>query len=327
MASREELLQRLKQGPMFQHWHWLRWNFEQSPATPFATLTLDALLRCEARMEGYADAMLRTLESIGGREYDPDDYERIKQWLGELAVVVHFVDWEWPVPVTFKREPVAPGSGRNPELIVSSETWRFGVEVKTPDLRLLRAGGRQAQPWQLLTRVPGGRDLPGGVTLPRDLAIKDFLHSADAKFAGFHATDAHFYGVLFIVWDDYINEPISALLGGPSGLFTRGNFDLASSGEPHTYPNVDAVVVLRQQHQLQEGMANWPPIDERRHFLDYGDVARFPPNAVIPNPSSTREPPAAVVDALQAYLPGPTMGAEYVPSELVMWLDSRDGDR
>lgn len=240
---------------MFQRWHWLRWNFEQPTETPFARLTLDALLRCDARMPGYADAMLTTLESISGREKNLDDYERIKQWLGELVVVLHFVDWDWPLPVTFEREPAAPGSGRNPEMVVSSETWRFGIEVKTPDLRLLGRGGRQGQPWQLLTRMPGGRDLPGGVTLPRDTPIKDFLHSAQDKFAGFHAADDRFYGVLFIVWEDFINEPISALLGHPSGLFTRGSFDRTPAGEPHTYPNVDAVVLLRQQHQLQEV---WP---------------------------------------------------------------------
>jgi hypothetical protein len=121
VTSHQQLRQRLQQGPMFQRWHWLRWNFEQATETPFARLTLDALLRCDARMPGYADAMLTTLESISGREKNLDDYERIKQWLGELVVVLHFVDWDWPLPVTFRREPAAPGSQRNPEMVVSSD--------------------------------------------------------------------------------------------------------------------------------------------------------------------------------------------------------------
>ena len=63
-------------------------------------MTLEALLSCDAVMSGYADAMLTRLESIG-HSRDKDDYEAIRQWLGELVVVHHFVTWLWPSTATF----------------------------------------------------------------------------------------------------------------------------------------------------------------------------------------------------------------------------------
>lgn len=320
MSERADLYQRLRTGPMFERWHWLQWNFSQEAETPFARITLDALLRCDAQMPGYADSMLTTLEAVKGPAKNLDDYERIKQWLGELLVVHHFVTWAWPSSVAFEHEPTAPGSAANPEITVTAEGWRLGVEVKTPDLRSLTGGGRQANPWQLLTRMDGGKDMPGGVTLPRDNPIKDFLISSDRKFAGFRSADPDFYGFLFVVWDDFINEPISALLSPGSGLFTENSFDKDESGNPQTYSNVDGVVLLRHQHQFVEGMANRPPVDERRHFLDYGDLDRFPPNGVVPNLHTTREATQEITDALQAYIPDPRMGAEYSPAECVMWV-------
>jgi hypothetical protein len=319
MTNRQELYEHLWAGPMFQKWHWLAWNFRPGADVPFARLTLDALVRCDAVMPGYAEAMLTTLESIGGRNRDLDDYEAIRQWLGELLVVHHFVTWTWPEPVTFKDEPTTSGSAVNPEILIAAASWRLGLEVKTPDLRSLAAGGRNANPWQMLARTPGGpAAVPGQVTLPRDNPVKDFLVSADKKFAGFRATDPAFRSVLAIVWDDYINEPLSALASPASGLFTDRSFHRNADDTPHSYPNVDSVVLIRHQHQFVEGMANRPPLDERWHFLDYGDVDRFPPHAIVPNPHG-QPLNETMADALQGYLPDPRMGAEYLPAELVIW--------
>ncbi len=78
-------------------------------------------------------------------------------------------------------------------------------------------------------------------------------------------------------------------------------------------------MVLRHQVQLQEGMANRPPLDERHHFLDYGAVDRFPFNALVVNPHG-RPLPGPVLDALQA-VPADRLLSEYQPSDLVMWID------
>lgn len=315
------LLQRLRSGPMFNEWHWLQWNFSPGHYREplFARVTLDALVTCDRAMSGFADDMLERLESIGGRDRNLDDYEQIKQWLGELLVVHHFVSYPWSVPVTFDHEPVAVGSKQNPEMTVNGPNFRLGIEVKTPDLRALNERRKTAD-WQLLDRMPGMREsLSGDVALPRDNPIKDFLQSADSKFAGFRAADPTFRSVLIIVWDDFINEPLSALLSPSSGLLTPNSFDLLPDGSRRTYPNVDAVVVLRHQLQFVEGMANRPPLDQRDSFLDYGRPGAFPFNALVTCPDG--QPLSEdLVMALHAVPPHPTLGAEYIPAETVMWF-------
>lgn len=145
--DRLPLYQRLWNGPMFDGWHWLRWNFPEHPEgeTVFAALVLDALLPCDERMPGYADEMLTRLEALGGRNHERDDYEAIRQWLGELVVVNHLAAWDWQTLVRFEHEPVAPGSRKNPEVLVDGGSFHLGVEVKTPDLRVLGAEYRPAE--------------------------------------------------------------------------------------------------------------------------------------------------------------------------------------
>lgn len=323
LDQRMPLYERLWDSQMFAGWHWLRWNFDQiriARETYFAQDTLNALVRCDDSMPGFANAMLDRVASFTGAEMNLADYGQVLRWLGELVVTHHFVTWQWPVPVTFEHEPAVPPDGMNPEVLITAKDWRFGVEVKTPDVESFAASRHQCET-QYLARVATQNAAPapaGSTVYPRDNPVKDFLQSANAKFAGFRE-DANFYSALFIVWDDFINEPISGLLSPSSGLLTPNSFDREDDGTARTYPAVDAVVLLRQQHQLRLGTANQPPADERASFLDYGAVDRFPPNAVIPL-ATGREPPDAVVEVLQAYLPEPTMGAEHVPAELVWWI-------
>ncbi|MFJ9002455.1 hypothetical protein ACIRG8_29400 [Streptomyces sp. NPDC102359] len=320
------LYEKLWAGPMFSRWHWLQYNFAAprhgQPETYFAAVTMDALLACDAVMPGFADEMLQRLSEIGGREKDPNDYEQILQWLGELLVLAHFATWKWPTTAVFAHEPTAGIGKANPEVVIDVGHLRLGVEVKTPNLRLLTAGreGRGRAPWQLNARIPKEFHPRGPSTKPRDNPVKDFLVSANRKFEGFRS-DPNFYSVLVIVWDDYINEPLTALLSQQSGLLTPNSFHRDNSDQPHTYPNVDAVVVLRQQHQFKNGMANRPALDDRDHFLDYGSLDRFPFNSIVMNPHG-RALPQDLCSALQAHEPATWMGAEYVPGELVMWASS-----
>lgn len=323
LERRRELYERLWAGPMFSRWHWLQYNFarppEGEPERHFARVTLNALIQCEQAMTGYAEDMLERLAACGGREKNVDDYEAILAWLAELTVVRHFVCWDWPWPVTIQHEPTAPGSKLNPEIVVNDGTFRLGVEVKTPKLGE-HAARRGSSTHQLLARLP--KELVGlsGVAplLPRDNPVKDYLSSANAKFSGFRASDPNFRSVLVIVWDDYVNEPVSALLSPSSGLLTSSSFDRAADGQRRQYPNLDAVVLLRHQHQLRRGMAGQGPADQRMHFLDYGVPGHFPPNAVIPCPDGLQLEPAQA-DALCAEPLTPFLGAEYQPAEHVIW--------
>lgn len=323
------LFDRIRSGPIATKWHWLGYNF--TPGTEgslyCAPLTLLALDAVDQAMPGYAEKMIKRLERMGGREKDINDYEAIVQWLAELVVVHHFVQHNWPSRPTFIMEPTVGTSKKNPEILIEIPgIGGLGVEVKAPKL-LEHQNRRATYPWQLVARSNSldQADFDGDVTLPRDNPVKDFLISANAKFSGFRATYPNFQSVLFIVWDDFVNEPLSALLNPSSGLFTPNSFNRDQNGAV-TYPNIDAVILMRHQHQLRRGMANRPPIDERRHFLDYGQRDQFPPHVLVPNPAG-QSLNAVWLEALGAWpLEALPPAAEYLPGEVIIWTGTDSGE-
>ncbi len=157
------------------------------------------------------------------------------------------------------------------------------------------------------------------MTLPRDNPVKDFLVSDEAKFSPFRIADPEFRSVLVIVWDDHVNEPITALIHPGTGLLTSNSFFKGPDGRPRTFPSVDAVVVVRHLHNFMLIASDREPEDECREALDYGREGGFPPKVIIGNPFAERVP-MEVVECLQAYTPSPMMGAEYIPGDLVWWM-------
>ena len=220
----EELYARLLEGTS-RGWHWWGWHFQAQARglqVPFVKALIDALLEIDSAMPGYAARVADAIAGVAGREKHRPDYEQLLQLLAEVHVALHIVRLAWPEGTAFADEPVAPGSPRNPELVVATPDLRLGVEVKAPSLlahealrgsRPLQGGGRIFTPDQL-ERIAGGKEK---LTLPRDNPVKDFVASAEGKFTAFRANDPEFYGVLAIVWDDFIYEPITALLHPMSG--------------------------------------------------------------------------------------------------------------
>lgn len=320
------LWDRALSGPIGTSWHWLNYHFRRGTlgSISFTPRFLGALIRADEFMPGYAEAMISRLEQIHGREKNPDDYNTILQLLAEVLVIDHLVQHEWPTPATFEMEPTAGRSKKNPEVVIHlATTGSLGVEVKSPNLEKHSAERGQNR-WQVNARDVVALDsLAGGVTKPRDNPVKSFLESADEKFQGFRESDPGFRSVLFIVWDDFINEPLTALLAPSSGLFTTASFAVKHGSERHPYPNVDAVVLLRHQHQFRLGLADKRPVDERHHLLDYGSRTDFPPHALIPNPAGKvlNQP---WLDALGAWDIADLgmAGSEYRPGEVVLWTNS-----
>jgi hypothetical protein len=66
--------------------------------------------------------------------------------------------------------------------------------------------------------------------------VKDFLVSAEAKFTIFEGHRPNSLRLLFIIWDDFCNEPISALLSPVSGLLTEQSFHRGADGAPARTP-------------------------------------------------------------------------------------------
>ncbi|MFF9601744.1 hypothetical protein ACF1GY_05620 [Streptomyces sp. NPDC014684] len=322
-----ELMKAIQNGPIRTKWHWLGYNFD--PRTPgFRTVgvpTVMALATGDAVMPGFAAEQLKRLESFGGVDRDQTHYHQIVSWYAEVLVVAHLAAYEWPAPVKLEMEPVAGGSKKNPEVVVKLDgVGALGVEVKATDLRA-HAKRRSSNSWQMNARTGVSRDSLGdAVTLPRDHQVKVFLKSADEKFAGFRAADPNFRSVLVTVWDDFVNEPLTVLTSPASGLFTPNSWYRTDGGAVE-FPNVDAVLLVRHQHQLVEGLAGRPLVDGRAHLLDYGLPGSFPPHALVTNPAG-QALPAEFLSALHAVpIEALKAAAEYNPGEIVMWVDTADG--
>lgn len=330
--TREDLLDRLRAGTG-QQWHWWAWHFGvhgDRGRVPLVDALLDALLSIDAAMPGYAARMADTIISISGRTRDTRDYEQLLQVLAEIHVAAHIVSADWPEGTSFADEPTAGDSAKTPELVVTTSELRLGVEVKAPALldhaakrgsRPMQAGGRIFPP-AALEKMAGGKDK---LTLPRDNPVKDFLASANDKFASFRERDDDFHGLLVIVWDDFIYEPITALLHAGSGLLTDNSF-AKKDDQAVQYPNVDAIVLLSHLQWLQRALAE----DGTRQapFQIGGDAFAWGPDPARPAalviPPAGRGLPDDLVKRLGLQPLETIPGAEYQPSDFVNWIDRSD---
>ena len=158
------------------------------------------------------------------------------------------------------------------------------------------------------------------VTLPRDNPVKDFLASANEKFAGFKERNANFIGILAIVWDDYIYEPVTSLLHDRCGLLTEQSFAKDETGQPLRYPNLDYVVVVRHLSYLMVDAAE-RALPDREDGFDFGAAGALPNVAI--RLEHARELPAFVMEGFRAVawdderLQGV---ADYRPQDIVFWL-------
>jgi hypothetical protein len=319
-------------GSIFSEWHWFGYHFEKKlrgADSPFADAIIAACVDCESAVPGFAGRTIDALLATGGVEKHRPHYEQLLQLLSEVLIVRHLARHAWPQPAVFALEPTAPGSHKNPELTVQVDETLIAVEVKAPSL-LAHQEARAEHEAQLVARsgyleqvssAVGGKDK---VLLPRDNPVKDFLISADEKFAPFRAVaPGAFYGVLVIVWDDYIQEPLNSLIHPRAGLFTPNSFALGENGQPLAFSNVDGVVLVRHLHQFVRASREEPLGDAWPGVFDYGTREMFPPKAYVPNPSG-QALPSFVVDAFEAILWSDLAGAEYSgASDVIFWIGLR----
>lgn len=324
--TREELLQIVFESNIFKEWHWFRYHFEHQLRGynhPLSEAIIDACIDCERHIPGYAKHVIERIASVGGREKFMPHWEQLLQLLAELHVVRHVLVCDWPEDTTFESEPTSGNDKKNPEIALTTSEFKLGIEVKTPAI-FKHWDQRSANPTQLPSRaIPKEqhKDLPDatdGITLPRDNPVKDFLISANEKFAGLRQ-NGNFFGVLAIVWDDFIYEPISALCHPDCGLLTPNSFAIDDNGNPMSFPAVDAIFIIRHLHQLIRACRDEPLVDSCRSPLDYGRHDDFPWKAFIPVPGG-KELNERIIGCFQGREPSPEMGAEYLPKELVWWV-------
>ena len=124
------------------------------------------------------------------------------------------------------------------------------------------------------------------------------------------------------MWDDFCYEPIAALLHPHSGLLTSNSFYKDNNGVPVTFPFVDGIVICRYQHQIIRATREEPLMDGEGLPFVYHHYG-FPPKVLIVNPAG-REIPKDLLEPLNAEWHHALMGAEYNPTDLVMWTQDDD---
>ena len=324
--ERTDIIMLLADSDIFRKWHWLSYHFSNLMAGrihPLSDSVIDACLQCERRMPGFAEDFINRIAHIGGREKHIPDWEQILQQLSELHIITQASRWDWPDGTIFEHEPTTAGSQKNPEIRIITPDIELGIEVKTPAI-FAHWEERSKNPFQFASRFAPRefiQDFAGEntATLPRDNPIKDFLISAEEKFAPFVSKNPDFIGLLFICWDDHIYEPISSLIQKHCGLLTENSFHRTETDSSVTYPSIAGIVVLRHLLQLIRACRDEPLTDNLKHPLDYGNHGELPWKAFFQNPSG-HAVPEQVLECFDARIPTLEMGAEYRPQEFIMWV-------
>jgi len=290
---------------------------------PFTFGLANALGVIEEVSPGYASEMIERMASVKGIGNEP--YESLLQILGEIYVTsgaALAVDLGENGEKLFTHEPRSTKNSKNPEFESRSNSVWYAVEVKTPKLNDF-SKIRTEKEWQAIARMPQETIDEFSPTLPRDNPIKDFLISANEKFAAYSNYRSDSYRILTIVWDDFVQEAITALVSPGSGLLTENSFykkdDIAVK-----FPFVDAILVCRYYHQIKLSTMEKDLIHDEREFVYHNEG--FPPKALIQNPHG-RVIPDALLGPLNATPYDKLVWfAEYAPQEMIIWMNSRGGE-
>lgn len=317
--SRQEIIDTILKTEIITDWHWFRYHFnfyKIGMEHVFAKSIVDALYDIGQKIEGAEADLIKKIASIHGAKKDLGHYEQLMQVLSEILVIHTTVCFRWNNLDKFEYEPTTDESKKNPEINIHADNKIIGIEVKSPKL-LEHQENRINNPFQLTSRNP--------LTFPRDNPLKDFLISADEKFAPFKRKYENYISILFIVWDDYINEPISGFLSEPHGIFMSESFAKDKKGETLKFENVDHVIISRHRFQFQQTAGELPFPYAIKHPLDYGTKDIFPFKVIIKNPYTTVYASKDIIDCYQVFSPCMEMGAEYYPGDIIIWSKMHSG--
>ncbi len=325
-ASQMVLIERHYQAHRRAGRHWLDYHFHKP--SPFGLQLLMALATCELAAPALGFQLAKELAEIPYAQGKAGEqvFEHLLQKLIEVVVLRTLVSIDWPVGTVFRHEPTNPVSKKRPEFVVDTPERMFVFEVKCPGL-LDHQRKRARNPQQIPARSSLTKSevreralslFQGGVTLPQDNKLKDFLESAEEKIAGFQ-TEKPQTGVLVVAWDRFMYEPISSLNHAESGLFTEASFHTDANGARVLFAAVDGAILLNHLSLMHEHTHEKTGGHRPDPFVL--DPNCPSPNVWCPNFGGTALP-EAVLKAFDA-VPAEAMAmfADYAPMEFVMWLD------
>ena len=331
--DKEELCNLIKNSNIVKEWHWFGYNFgfgDSDIYSRFGNALVNSLLIIDEKINGYAKLMIEKIEGYSGKENDIGHYEQLLQICGEIYVLTQAVHYFLnTTDVSFENEPTSSTSKKNPEFVINFKGYKYGIEVKLPSL-VDHISKRKKNEFQLIGRRQGFLDYFKNisankkVTLPRDNPVKDFMESANNKFHGFKKDSTKFISILFILWDDFINEPIGALRTKPSGLLLEDSF-AKKDGETMKFQNVDYIFLDRPLTNFIEDAAGRSLIDNKLNSFDYGSIEDFPHKIMVKNPHAKSSfIHQEILDCFQVKELSPLLGAEYNPLDLIIWIDSKN---
>lgn len=323
--EKQKVIESFLDSNLFKKWHFFKYHFQfytKGLEHPLAKSITEAISEVEKIIPKAGKNYINKITSINDKPNHTKHFEQLLQVLAELMIVHKALTFNWGNNVTFSYEPTSNGSGKNPELTITTDVLALGIEVKSPEL-VTKHNERANKPQQLPSRSDVIKTVDKSKTmLPRDNPVKDFLISADKKFEGFKKANPNFYGALVIVWDDFVFEPISAILSPQAGLFTENSFAKDENGNILRFPNVDCVIITRHLMPIVRGTRDEPLPDNSTHPLDFGKSKEFPFKVIIQNPWNKLEPPKELIECFQTLNPGPELGAEYLPSDFITWINN-----
>lgn len=323
--EKEKVIERFLTSDLIKKWHFFKYHFQfylKGLEHPLAKSITETISEIEKIIPNAGQDYINKIASINDRQNHTKHFEQLLQVLAELMIVHKAATFNWGNNMVFAYEPTAGNSDKNPELTITTDNLAIGIEVKSPEL-VTKHNERATKPQQIPSRSDIVKMVDKAETmLPRDNPVKDFLISADKKFEAFKVDNPNFYSALVIVWDDFIYEPISAISSPQAGLFTENSFAKDDKENILQFLNVDCVIITRHLLPIVRGTRDEPSPDLSQHPLDYGRHNEFPFKVIIPNPWSKLEPPSELVDCFQVLKPGPELGAEYLPSDFITWMNN-----
>lgn len=276
---------------------------------PMVVMLCKALFNLDQCMQGYAETMIERIAS-----FNKKNFEQVIQVFGEIHVLMRasiVSDNKFIVS-----EPRKKKTDKNPELRSVINGLFYAAEVKTP--QLFRYSNQRQSGFQITSQLSVENfdflKINEKIVTSRVLTVRDYLVSAEEKFKAYTENDEYKndFRLLFIVWDDYINEPISALVGPYSGLFTENSFHNESN-----FSIIDGVFIVRHQHQFYRMLQYGELVNS------YTDVFQFVkeqfPAAFIQNPYG-RKVPESILLNFGAINPNDVFYlAEYQTTDFVDW--------
>jgi hypothetical protein len=305
----------------------LSYHLHERAPSAFGRRLLDALRDIDRRAPAVGTRLITALATI---RYVPTredaaawraGFEQLLQTLAEVRVVRALCVAPWPDGVVFACEPLNPVTGRRPELSIETDDRILLIEVKCP--ALIDHQDRRAQAeFHLPARGVAGeglrRDGQGArLVLPRDNVVKDFLVSAQEKFRGF-SPDKPLHGVLVIVWDGHLYEPISSLRHPEAGLFTPNSFARDADGNRVDFEAVDGVVVMEGLNQLGPATQEREPDPGKDPFV-VGPLDL--PAAWCANRAGLGLDPRLAATLAAQPVEALAHIAEYRPQDVIFWID------